>query len=35
MLEKYGYDNHPFEIEARENELIHNPILLTEIENTY
>lgn len=35
MLDEYGYDNHPFEIEARENELIHNPILLTEIQNTY
>ncbi len=31
MLDVYGYDNHPFEIEARENEVIHNRRLLSEL----
>lgn len=31
MLDKYGYDKHPFEIEARANEIIHNRRLLSEL----
>lgn len=31
LLNRYGYDNHPFEVEARENEVIHNRRLLSEL----
>jgi hypothetical protein len=35
MLDEYGYDKHPFEIEARQNEVIHNRKLLSQLRNTY
>jgi len=35
MLDVYGYDKHPFEVEARENEVIHNRKLLSQLRNTY
>lgn len=34
LLEKYGYANHPFEIEAANNETIHGDICLREFRKT-
>ena len=35
LLKKYGYDNHPFEIEAVENEKKYNRILLKELREVF
>ena len=31
LLDEFGYVNHPFEIQARENEIIYSPIILRNI----
>ena len=35
LLKEHGYDNHPFEIEARENERVHNRRVLHYLRENY